>query len=482
MISVWTKQEISSILFQLEQRNLPFSNYVFCREADQCRLLGSGSFAQVFDASDRYGQNRFCIRVVGFGEKRVDPGEFRRTMEAQKLMSLQCANVVKIYGYTQLYVKLDRDNRVVAVKSVAEDAPLREDCLLLQFAVMEKLVPVLALGRNRMTVLSPQGLANGDEKEVLRLAEQMVNALTALHNNRILHRDVKLENIFYDPRNRRYKLGDFGIVKATRDGLASTVAFTKGYGAPEIVGMPEDRYDCTADIYSLGVVLFVLLNDLRFPDSDRYHVNPEAQYCKGYVMPAPSFGSEAVTELIRNMCAYNPDDRPQSAKEVSIQLDRLGFSPAMRARVEEGGVTLLLGTTLLVLGGGILLLRNFYPQSRGFFDTVPWLTPLLLSLGAVFLCQGMISVKNQLVSASLRQGYSILLWCSVMLVYACLIAVAKLPVRSSSAISDFFVVTVPAVVRRFEGDKIGMFGLAACGLWWLRDGVRRKKQNGEKRP
>ena len=78
MISEWTKQEISSILLQLEQRGLPFSQYTFCKENDRCKVLGSGSFALVFDAEDRKGQNRFCIKVMGFGEKRIDPEEFRR--------------------------------------------------------------------------------------------------------------------------------------------------------------------------------------------------------------------------------------------------------------------------------------------------------------------------------------------------------------------------------------------------------------------
>ena len=481
MISEWTKQEISSILLQLEQRGLPFSQYTFCKENDRCKVLGSGSFALVFDAEDRKGQNRFCIKVMGFGEKRIDPEEFRRTMDSQKLMSIQCSYVVKIYGYTQLYVQLDGDYRVVAAEPVTKDSQPREDCLLLQFAVMEKLVPVLSVGANRLPVLSPQGLADGDEKEVLRLGEHMVNALEDLQNSRILHRDVKLENIFYDPRHRRYKLGDFGIVKATQDGLASTVAFTKGYGAPEIVGMPEDRYDCTADLYSLGMVLFLLLNELRFPESDSYRVNPAAQYSKGYVLPQPTFGSEAVTELIRNMCAYNPDDRPQSAKEVGILLDRLGFSPAMRIRVEEGGVMATLGTMLLILGGGILTLRRFYPQSREFFDTVPWLSPLLLSLGAVFICQGIASMKNEFASASSRQSYSKMLWTVIVLLYGSLILVTKIPIPETSIISEFFCVTVPTITRQFQGDKIGLYGLLACGLWWLRDRVRRNQRSREEK-
>ena len=65
MISAWSNQEISSILLQLEQRNLPFPGYTFCREGDQCRLLGSGSFALVFDMKDKSGRNRCAINELG---------------------------------------------------------------------------------------------------------------------------------------------------------------------------------------------------------------------------------------------------------------------------------------------------------------------------------------------------------------------------------------------------------------------------------
>ena len=477
MISVWTNQEISSILLQLEQRNLLFPGYRFCRDEGQLRLLGSGSFALVFDAADKAGQNNFCIKVVGFGDKSVVPEEFGKTIEAQKRASFLCPNIMKIYASVQLYVRLDRDNQVLEASVVKGNGQPEEDCLLLQFTVMEKLVPVLTTGRNRQPVLFPRGLAEGDEKEILKLGKHITTALTALHNNSMIHRDIKLENIFYDPRHKRYKLGDFGCAKATVDGLAATVTFTKGYGAPEIVGMPEDRYDYTADIYSLGMVLFVLMNELRFPASETYRVNPAAQYCKGYVLPAPAWGTEDVAQLLQKMCAYDPDDRPQSIQEVGAALNRLGFSPEMRRRGEGRNIMGLLGAVFLAAGIGIVLLRANYPDCRVFFDTIPWLTPLLLSLGVLFGCQGVVFLKKSLVPAHLRQRYSKLVWICFLLLYIYLIIVAKLPVRQPGTHSDFLMVTVPTVVRQLQGEKIGICGLAVCGICWLQHRIRQKREN-----
>ena len=477
MISAWSNQEISFILNQLELRwGLPGRGYRFCREGSQCCLLGSGSFAQVYDAVDKYGRNRYAIKVMGFGDKRVDPEEFDKTMYAQELAAIECSNIVKIHYYSQAYVWLDGDNQVTNVEKVGSQTDTGgEDCLLLQFAVMEKLTPVLTMGRNRRPVLTPMEL-NGFESEVLRLGEHMVNALTVLHGRNILHRDIKLENIFYDPRRKRYKLGDFGIAKTTRDGLASTVAFTKGYGAPEIVGMPEDRYDGTADIYSLGMVLFVLLNGLRFPGSDRYHVNAAVQYCPGYVLPNPKRGSEDTAQLLRKMCSYDPDDRYASVKAVGRDLDHLGFSPAVRSRMEEDRTMLAMGLAMLGAGIGIVLLCWYYPESFVFFRTIPWLLPLLISLGALFTCQGMLSQKNELMSVSQRQRDSNTLWGLVMAVYVGLIVVALLPERESGSLSQFFGVTVPRILRRFQSEKVGAFGLAVCIFWRIREKIRLKRR------
>lgn len=475
MISAWSNQEISAVLLQLEQWGLPGHGYRFCREGNQCCLLGSGSFAQVYDAVDRYGRNRYAIKVMGFGDKRVDPEEFDKTMYAQELAGIECGNIVKIHHYSQVYVWLDGDNRVTDVKKAGSQTETGgEDCLLLQFAVMEKLTPVLTMGRNRRPVLTPMEL-DGDESEVLRLGEHMVNALMVLHGRKILHRDIKLENIFYDPRRKRYKLGDFGIAKTTRDGLASTVAFTKGYGAPEIVGMPEDRYDGTADLYSLGMVLFVLLNELRFPGSDRYHVNAAVQYCPGYVLPKTRWGSEDVTAFLQKLCSYHPDDRYPTIKVVSRELDHLGFSPAVRIRMEEGRTMLAMGLTMLGAGVGIVLLCRYYPESLVFFRTIPWLLPLLISLGALFTCQGMLSRKNELMSVSQRQRDSKVLWGLAMALYAVMLVESLLPVRESGSLSQFFGVTVPRILRWFQSEKVGAFGLAVCIFWRIREKIRLKR-------
>ena len=57
------------------------------------------------------------------------------------------------------------------------------------------------------------------EEEVLRLAKDIGSALSTAHENGIIHRDVKLENIFWDKHLQQYKLGDFGVARYVRMGM-----------------------------------------------------------------------------------------------------------------------------------------------------------------------------------------------------------------------------------------------------------------------
>ncbi|MDE7431348.1 MAG: protein kinase, partial [Lachnospiraceae bacterium] len=176
-------------------------------------------------------------------------------------------------------------------------------------------------------------------------------ALQRAHNKNILHRDIKLENVFYSPEKKQYKLGDFGIAKMTQDGFASTVAFTKGYAAPEVRGIQaDDQYDNTADIYSFGIMLFVLMNHMKFPDSDTYNVNLSMQYSKGYIVPRPENASEQFYQVIARLCMFDPDKRYQSMEEVITDIERLMYSEGLSHKKEHKDISLIVGMLFLFSG------------------------------------------------------------------------------------------------------------------------------------
>jgi fused-like protein len=95
------------------------------------------------------------------------------------------------------------------------------------------------------------------ESEVQLIAKQMIAALHYLHSNRIIHRDMKPQNILISP-DKKVKLCDFGFARAmTQQSLVLTsVKGTPLYMAPELV--QEQPYNHTVDLWSLGVILYEL--------------------------------------------------------------------------------------------------------------------------------------------------------------------------------------------------------------------------------
>ena len=188
----------------------------------------------------------------------------------------------------------------------------------MQFVLTEKLDELITKDRFAKVRLLKEEL--GTEDEVLEFAFEIGQALAAVHTNMCLHRDIKIENIFWDNSEQIYKLGDFGIAKWADDGNAETIVYTDGYGAPEIERRLYDSYNATADIYSLGITLYLLLNELKFPGSEGYYSIVEVQYNPEFVFPAPLHASEDMARVIRKMCSFYPEERYQTMNEVLAEL------------------------------------------------------------------------------------------------------------------------------------------------------------------
>ena len=103
-----------------------------------------------------------------------------------------------------------------------------------------------------------EGKASGKlfpEEQVLNWFTQIVLAMKHVHDRKIIHRDIKSQNVFLT-KSGMAKLGDFGVARVmnnTRD-LAATVIGTPYYLSPEIV--QSNSYDMKTDIWSLGVLLY----------------------------------------------------------------------------------------------------------------------------------------------------------------------------------------------------------------------------------
>ena len=309
--------EEEKILRQLEERNYPFPAFKYCIENDKLKILGKGATSLVYKV---YNENNtdmyYALKIIGFEKKILSTEEFWKSVNIQSALCEESAHIVRCIAGIELYISLDEYGNVAEIKKES-DGMDANNTIRLQFILMEKLEDIIAVDGLQRAKVRREELK--DEKEILNLAVQIGQALLAAHKNNILHRDVKLENIFWDEREQCYKLGDFGISKLTGDGSAETIVFTDGYGAPEIKRRIGENYNQTVDIYSLGISLYLLLNNMKFPGANEYRFN-WAQYNPEFVLPAPEKGSAPTVSIVRKMCSYWKEDRYQSIEEALIDL------------------------------------------------------------------------------------------------------------------------------------------------------------------
>lgn len=158
--------------------------------------------------------------------------------------------------------------------------------------------------------------------EAVSVGISMCAALSACHNHEpcIIHRDVKPENIFRKGKNR-YQLGDLGIARTMgTSSRLSTYACTEPYAAPEI--LDNKPYTRTADIYSLGVMLYEICNDgcLPFSKSQYDKQTSIEERVKQELTTPPKNADDRLAAIILKACAKNPKDRWQSAQEMQNAL------------------------------------------------------------------------------------------------------------------------------------------------------------------
>lgn len=309
---------VEKLISRLDTEKYLFPEFELYRHEGQLVLLGKGGSAIVYEMRSLQNPDaRYVLKVIGFEKYVVSSERFWQTVRVQSMLEAQSPYVMRILDARELVLTLGEDGDYTTVEQAKKER-WNEEGLQLQFILMEKLDAVIEKNRFKKVILSREKL--NAEAEVLRFSLQIGQALQQAHNNNILHRDIKLENIFWDEINQCYKLGDFGIAKYVENGTADTIVYTDGYGAPEIEYGLQDNYNATADIYSFGITLYLLLNELKFPGADGYYVNL-VQYNPQFIFPAPLYASEHMTKVIRKMCSFRKEERYQSMAEVLMDLN-----------------------------------------------------------------------------------------------------------------------------------------------------------------
>ena len=179
-------------------------------------------------------------------------------------------------------------------------------------------------------------------QEIIKLGIDLCKALELCQKCRILHRDIKPGNIFVSERGD-FKLGDFGTAQYLDRASDSTVRGTYTYMAPEVY--KGEGCGFPSDLYSLGLVLYQLLNDNRLPFmppapapfsfADREQALQKR--LSGAPLPMPSHADRRLWEIVEKACACDPQNRYADAAQLRQALEQVDNSSPVAPADERPG-------------------------------------------------------------------------------------------------------------------------------------------------
>lgn len=272
--------------------------------------IGTGGMSDVYKAKCHKLNRYVAIKVLKqeFSENTNFVSKFR--VEAQAAAGLMHPNIVNVYDVGE------EDGIYYIVMELVEGITLKN--------YIEK--------KARLSV-----------KEAISIAIQVSMGIEAAHNNHIIHRDIKPQNIMIS-KEGKVKIADFGIAKAaTSNTITSNVMGSVHYTSPEQArgGISDER----SDIYSLGCTMFEMLTG-RVPfDGETTvaiaikHIQEEMPSPREYVSEIPV----CVEQIIFKCTQKSPDRRYQSMGELIVDLKKSLITPNENfvkiISVDTGGAT-----------------------------------------------------------------------------------------------------------------------------------------------
>ncbi|XP_049937189.1 CBL-interacting protein kinase 5-like [Nymphaea colorata] len=265
------------------------------------KLLGQGTFAKVYHARNLADGNSVAIKVID-KEKILKVGMIEQIKREIAVMRLvRRPNIVELH-------------EVMATKA--------KIYFVMEFVRGGELFNKVAKGKLK-------------EDLARRYFQQLISAVDFCHSRGVYHRDLKLENLLLD-ENGDLKITDFGLSALAEcrrnDGLLHTLCGTPAYVAPEVIH--KKGYDgAKADIWSCGVILFVLLAGYP-PFHDPNLMEMYRKITKGD-FKCPQWFPPEVRKLLSKVLDPNPNSRITMARIMENSWFKKGFKPVEIAKKQK---------------------------------------------------------------------------------------------------------------------------------------------------
>ena len=283
-------------------------------------LLGEGSFGKVYKAyREEFGKKYFCaIKHISIPK---DDAELKQIMRESLSDDVTVASeyfqqiVEDITNEINIMYTLNGNTNIVAY----QEHQIQQKANGIGYDIFIKM--------ELLTEFSDMVQGNSiTTHDIVNIGVDICTALEVCALKNLIHRDIKPQNIFVN-EDGKYKLGDFGIsrqLEKTMSGLSKKGTYS--YMAPEVY--KGEDYGANVDIYSLGMVMYRLVNGNRLPflplapNPIRWDDNDEAMQkrMKGEKISAPSFADKDLSKIILKMCAFDREERYKTAGEVKKDL------------------------------------------------------------------------------------------------------------------------------------------------------------------
>ena len=241
------------------------------------KFLGKGGFAKCYEL------------------KRVDNGRIYAAKIIDKQGLYNGRSKKKLINEIKIHKKLNNSN-IVGFEKFFED---KDNVYILLELCSNQTLRELVKRRKRL-----------NELEVQCYTLQIIRALKYLHNHRIIHRDLKLGNLFLTSK-LELKLGDFGLAaKLEYDGQRrKTVCGTPNYVAPEILEK-KNGHSYEVDIWSLGIVIYTMLFGVPPFDANDEKIIYKKIKMNSYKFPDSIKVENSAKKLISSLLNSDPSKRP----------------------------------------------------------------------------------------------------------------------------------------------------------------------------
>ena len=332
------------------------------------RLIGEGSFGKVYEiVRNNFGIEEHCaLKVITIPSSPAELQSMRNEgMDDASITEYYNGLVEEFVQEIALMSKLKGNVNVVGYEDYA--VITHKDSIGWDIIIrMELLTPLPAYIREHSFTVN----------DTIKLAMDVCNALEVCHAQKIIHRDIKPDNIFVSA-NGDYKLGDFGVartIEKTVSGLSKKGTYT--YMAPEVY--KGEAYGTNVDLYSLGVVMYKLLNNNRepflppHPAVIKYSDKNEAlvRRLNGEMIPPPANCNEFLARVILKSISFKSWERYQQPSVMKADLQAIlnsagaGVAPILQGNHLAASITYKTATS-----------QGSTPRPNPVYTTTPSYTP-----------------------------------------------------------------------------------------------------------